>query len=219
VVITHKMELYNLKTPKNKTKPEKNKENHYVDNELFCEEMTKWKQTIKEAESIGDDKPPITDYMGECFLKIAERLSYRPNFINYPFREEMVGDGIENCLMYCSNFDPNKSKNPFSYFTQIIYYAFLRRIQREKKQEYIKYRCFEIMDEHGVIPDDFKYQLANSKGDSSKNPYADMFRLSETDIDNFTKKPRKKTKKKTKKKTNNLDEVLQDDIKSEDSTD
>ena len=200
-----------------KKKKESPDANHYVNNVEFFEEMKKWKVVVNEAKECGEKIPPVTDYIGECFLKIAERLSYRPNFINYPFREEMVGDGIENCLMYCSNFDPLKSKNPFSYFTQIIYYAFLRRIQREKKQEYIKYRCFEIMDEHGVMPEDFKEQLRNSRGDSSKNPYADMFRLSETDIDKFTKKPRKKTKKKT--KVNSLDEVLQDDIKSEDSTD
>ena len=199
-------------------KKKKTNEKHYVDNDEFFDAMSKWKITVLDAEEVGDKKPPVTDYIGECFLKIAERLSYRPNFINYPFREEMVGDGIENCLMYCSNFDPNKSSNPFSYFTQIIYYAFLRRIQREKKQEYIKYRCFEIMDDAGVLPEDWKTSVANMKGGSSKNPYADMFKLSDTDIDKFTKKT-KKTKKKRKTTTKNLDEVLQDDIKSEDSTD
>ena len=204
---------------KKKTKDNKTKDNHYIDNDDFFYAMSKWKITVLDAEEVGDKKPPVTDYIGECFLKIAERLSYRPNFINYPFREEMVGDGVENCLMYCSNFDPEKSKNPFSYFTQIIYYAFLRRIQREKKQEYIKYRCFEIMDDAGVLPEDWKTLVANMKGGSSKNPYADMFKLSETDIDNFSKKTKKKTKKKRKTTTNNLDEVLQDDIKSEDSTD
>ena len=208
----------NLK--KQTTKKNDNTDNHYVDNFEFFEEMKKWKIVVSESLEIGEPIPPVTDYIGECFLKIAERLSHRPNFINYPFREEMVGDGVENCLMYCSNFDPEKSKNPFSYFTQIIYYAFLRRIQREKKQEYIKYRCFEIMDEHGIVPEDFKEQLKNMKGTSSKNPYSNQVLLSETDIENFTKKPRKKkTKKKTKKKINTLDEVLQDDIKSEDSTD
>ena len=80
-----------------------------------------------------DSKPPVTNYIGECFLKIANGLSYRPNFINYTYRSEMVSDGIENCLQYIHNFDPEKSKNPFAYFTQIIYYAFLRRIQKEKE--------------------------------------------------------------------------------------
>jgi len=188
---------------------------HYVDNKLFFAEMKKWKKVVNELEECGETKPPVTDYIGECFLKIAEHLSYRPNFINYPYREEMVGDGIENCLMYASNFDPEKSTNPFSYFTQIIYYAFLRRIQKEKKQDYVKYKCFEIMDENGIIPNDFKERIQHVY-DSDKNPYAKMFRLSETDINNFT--PKKKKKKK-KTNTKNLDEVLQDDIKSEDSTD
>jgi len=83
-------------------------------------------------------KPPVTNYIGECFLKIANHLSYRPNFINYTFRDDMISDGIENCLQYLDNFNPEKSNNPFAYFTQIIYYAFVRRIQKEKKQVTIK---------------------------------------------------------------------------------
>ena len=106
---------------------------HYVNNKQFLEAITEWKEKVKDAESLGEEAPPVTDYIGECFLKIAQHLSFRPNFINYTFKEEMIGDGIENCLQYVNNFDPEKSKNPFSYFTQIIYYAFIRRIQKEKK--------------------------------------------------------------------------------------
>ena len=86
----------------------------------------------------------MTDYIGKCFLKIANHLSYRPNFINYTFRDDMISDGIENCLQYLDNFNPAKSNNPFAYFTQIIYYAFVRRIQKEKKQVTIKHKL--IMD-------------------------------------------------------------------------
>ena len=83
------------------------------------------------------------EYLGDCFWKIATHLSYKPNFVNYMFREDMICDGIENCLQYIDNFDPEKSKNPFAYFTQIIYYAFLRRIQKEKKQLEIKGKILE----------------------------------------------------------------------------
>ena len=100
--------------------------NHYIDNKEFYQAMIEWKKLVVEAEESDDGRPPVTEYIGKCFLDIAEHLSYRPNFINYPYKDEMVGDGIENCLMYAHNFDPEKSKNPFSYFTQIIYYAFLR---------------------------------------------------------------------------------------------
>ena len=82
------------------------KSSHYVDNEKFYQEMIEWKKVVKEAEDMGEPKPPVTEYIGTCFLEIAERLSHRPNFFNYPYREEMVGDGIENCLQYASNFDP-----------------------------------------------------------------------------------------------------------------
>ena len=116
---------------------------HYVNNADFLEAMKEWKVKCKEAEELGDPQPPVTNYIGECFLKIANHLSYRPNFINYTYRDEMISDGIENCLQYCGNFNPEKSKNPFAYFTQIIYYAFLRRIQKEKKQTHIKNKMIE----------------------------------------------------------------------------
>ena len=100
--------------------------------------MIEHRDKCEKAEKRGRKKPEVTNYIGECFLKIANHLSYRPNFINYTFRDDMISDGIENCLQYMNNFNPEKSKNPFAYFTQIIYYAFIRRIQKEKKQIQIK---------------------------------------------------------------------------------
>jgi len=119
------------------------KKQHYVDNERFLEVMSDYREKYLQAKDNDTELPIIPDYAGECFLKIAERLSHRPNFINYAFREEMVSDGIENSVMYASNFNPEKSTNPFAYFTQIIYFAFLRRIEKEKKQLYIKYKTME----------------------------------------------------------------------------
>ena len=116
----------------------KEKGTHYVNNKEFLAAMIEWKDRVAEAEKKGETPPPITNYIGECFLKIANHLSYRPNFINYTYRDEMIADGIENCLQYVKNFNPDKSKNPFAYFTQIIYYAFLRRIAKEKKQSHVK---------------------------------------------------------------------------------
>ena len=104
---------------------DKKKNAHYIDNAKFLEAMKEWKQSCEEAEEAGEERPQVTNYIGECFLKIANGLSYRPNFINYTYRSEMVSDGIENCLQYIHNFNPSKSNNPFAYFTQIIYYAFI----------------------------------------------------------------------------------------------
>jgi hypothetical protein len=126
------------------------KQKHYINNEDFLKALVDYKTACTEATKKKKDKPAIPNYIGECFMKIAEGLSHKPNFINYPHKDEMIGDGIENCLMYFENFDPAKSKNPFAYFTQIIYYAFLRRIQKEKKQLYVKYKAteqFGILDE------------------------------------------------------------------------
>ena len=140
----------------------KKKNAHYVDNAKFLEAMKEWKDQCKDAEASGDEKPRVSNYIGECFLKIANGLSYRPNFINYSYRQEMISDGIENCLQYVHNFDPDKSKNPFSYFTQIIYFAFIRRIQKEKKQAHIKNKMIEkrSYDTFTVMEgDDTPYQV------------------------------------------------------------
>jgi hypothetical protein len=127
---------------------------HYINNADFLKALTEYKEACKAAEAANLEEPPIPNYIGECWMKIADGLSHKPNFINYPHKEDMVGDGIENCLMYFRNFDPSKSKNPFAYFTQIIYYAFIRRITKEKKQLYVKYKSTEqlgILDEHDLL--------------------------------------------------------------------
>jgi hypothetical protein len=186
------------KSKKNKeslkvVKPAKAKEEHYIDNKQFLAEMVKWKKAIREAEDSGDDTPPVSDYIGTCFLKIAERLCSKSNFANYPYKEEMIGDGIENCLMYAHNFNPRKSKNPFSYFTQIIYYAFLRRIEREKKQAYVKLKMTEEMDD-GTVHKWFRENYFEKN--SPREALSELFQISERDIEKYEPKKRKKRSKK-----------------------
>ena len=124
-------------------KAKKQKGVHYVDNKEFLRAMIEFKEICNDAREKEIERPPVSNYIGECFLKIATHLSYKPNFINYTYREDMISDGIENCLQYVENFNPEKSKNPFAYFTQIIYYAFLRRIAKEKKQTHVKNKMIE----------------------------------------------------------------------------
>ena len=119
------------------------KKEHYVNNADFLAAIVKYKEKVKHAEENGLPKPRVNNYIGGWFLKIATHLSYRPNFINYMYKDDMVCDGIENCIQYIDNFDPAKSKNPFAYFTQIVYYAFLRRIAKEKRQMDIKDKILE----------------------------------------------------------------------------
>lgn len=117
--------------------------NHYVNNKTLLEEMIKYRTKVLESKENNTKKPAIPNYVGQCLMLIANRLSHKPNFYSYSYKEEMISDGIENCIMYIDNFDPEKSKNPFAYFTQIIHYAFIRRIQKEKKQQYIKIKNME----------------------------------------------------------------------------
>jgi hypothetical protein len=137
---------------------------HYVNNKEFLAALIKYREDIEIAKIQGKPKPRITNYLGECFLKIATHLSYKPNFVNYMFKDDMICDGIENCVQYIHNFNPEKSQNPFAYFTQIIHYAFLRRIQKEKKQLDIKTKIIERtgFDEVMMIDDNL---LSGSNSD------------------------------------------------------
>ena len=142
------------------TPPKKTR--NYINNEDFLKALTEYKAKVQLAKQSGAPEPAIPNYIGECFMKIAEGLSHKPNFINYTYRDEMIADGIENCLMYFANFDETKSKNPFAYFTQVIYFAFLRRIQKEKKQLYVKYKATEMV---GILDE---FEMLESEDGSTK---------------------------------------------------
>ena len=174
---------------------EKKKKEHYVNNKEFLQAMIVYKKLCKEAEESGDEKPLVTNYIGECFLKIANHLSYRPNFINYTFRDDMISDGIENCLQYLGNFNPEKSTNPFAYFTQIIYYAFIRRIQKEKKQTTIKNR---LIAEGNY--DDMSLQEGEDR--EFRNQFSDFLQRNSTQDVPIVKK------KQTRKRKGKLDNFL-----------
>lgn len=128
----------------------------YINNGDFLNALIAYKESCNNSSS----KPKIPEYIGECFLKIAENLAKRPNFYGYSFKDEMVLDAIENMLLYCHNFDPEKSKNPFAYFTQISWFAFVRRIAKEKKQQYIKYKATESF---GVLDEAELMELGNGE--------------------------------------------------------
>ena len=125
--------------------------NHYIDNKKFLQALIDYKVEVKAAEQNSEERPQVPEYIGDCFIKIANHLAYKNNFINYSFREDMILDAIENCLTYMDNFDPAKSSNPFAYFTQITYYAFVRRIQKEKKHLHTKYRYIVSLDVDNII--------------------------------------------------------------------
>ena len=139
-----------------KTMAKRKRSEHYVNNKEFLAALIRYQEDIEIARLQDKTKPVIPRYIGECFLKIANHLSFKPNFVNYMFKEDMISDGIENCVQYIHNFDPEKSRNPFAYFTQIIHYAFLRRIQREKRQLEIKNKIIEKSGYNEVFDDSNK---------------------------------------------------------------
>ena len=173
------------------------KKKRYIDNKQFYQAMVEYRKSVDDAVRNSLDKPPVSDYIGKCFRDIAEGLSYRPNFINYTYKDEMILDAIENCIAYCSNFDPVKSKNPFSYFTQIVYYAFVRRIEKEKKHNYVKHKLTANLLERMSLEDsDNKDFIMNLTEYMKEN----------TVIDAFEEKMREK---KASKKSTNLEKFME----------
>jgi len=168
---------------------------HYVDNAKFLKAMIEYKKEYIKAKEENADLPMISEYLGSVFLKIAQRLSFRPNFINYAFKNDMISDGIENCLHYIHNFNPERSNNPFAYFTQIIFYAFIRRIQKEKKQLYIKYKS---MQNYEIAPEYMDYKNSTNNSVSLSDYGNSDFKVMVDDfVDTFEKSKKKTAVKKT----------------------
>lgn len=158
---------------------------HYVDNKKFYEALVDYREKVIEAEQTGKIKPQISNYLGDCFIKIATHLSYKANFINYSFKDDMISDGIENCLAAADKFDPAKSANPFAYYTQIVYFAFIRRIQKEKKQQATKYKIIENLDIEDILNNETDLEFSNQFLDYMKK------QLDQVDIEKrIIKKPK-----------------------------
>jgi DNA-directed RNA polymerase specialized sigma subunit len=182
---------------------------HYVNNAEMLESIKLYKAKLKEARENGTEEPRIPEYLGECVLKIATRLSHKHNFINYSYRDDMILDGIENCIQCMNSFDPEKSSNPFSYFTQVIYFAFLRRIAKEKKQSYIKGKLIQ-----DLAFETFELQDHDDDGDF-RNAYAAFMQQNSTFDDSFIKSKEKKVKKKDEQSLENFFEEPTEEPKDE----
>lgn len=164
----------------------------YVDNKKLYAEMVEYRKNLLENNANKLPRPKISEYIGECIYLIANRLATKPNFAGYTYKDDMIGDGIENCIMYLHNFDPAKSSNPFAYFTQIIYFAFLRRINKEKKQTYIKHKNFEASVLSQMLDSDIEdvaeYQNLLLTTDERINDLINKFESEKTEIKKVKKK-------------------------------
>lgn len=130
-----------------------------MDNQVFFGLMCEWIKKVKDAQNVDDPLPRLSDEIGRIFLLIAERYAMKPSFACLPYKDEMIGDAVENCCQAAKNFDPNKSNKPFAYFTQVISFAFLRRIEKENKQQYIKYKSIDHAAVDSRTPDWLKKQI------------------------------------------------------------
>ena len=169
----------------------KKQKEHYVDNKKFLQAIIDYQKAIVEAEAQDKEVPRVPTYIAECLMNIAEHISHRPNFVNYTYREDMIYDGVENSLRYMHNFDPEKSNNPFGYFTKIIWFAFLRRIEKENKQQYTKYKLIQQMNVTLVTSDKQDHDVVrHAFGDSSiYNDYSED--VINKFIDDFEEKHKK----------------------------
>jgi DNA-directed RNA polymerase specialized sigma24 family protein len=172
---------------------------HYVDNKEFLEAITEYREKVLAAKESGEEKPRVPEYLGECMVKIANHLAYKSNFVNYTFRDEMILDGIENCITYIDNFDPAKSKNPFAYFTQITYYAFIRRIQKEKRQMDTKKKYIGSLDIQELM-------TADSDGNDGSSEYLEYIRKAVDDAAQLEEKHADQKAKLKKRRPKYLDD-------------
>ena len=187
---------------------------HYVNNADFSSAVVEYVKEVRKAKAKKEQLPIVTDYIAECFLKIAEGLSHKSNFIRYTYREEMVMDAVENCLKAIENYNLETATrtgkpNAFAYFTQITWYAFLRRIAKEKKQQDIK---LKYLTSSGLET------FVEVEGDTLANTVAQQFvdflkdridKVKATDdaVKEFVKK--EKRKKREQKADSDLSEFLQ----------
>lgn len=176
---------------------------HYVNNKEFYFEM---KQYIEKKRNNPETRVPNS--IGSKIIKICTRLAFRPNFINYTYKEEMIGDAIENCIAYIDNFNPDKSNNPFSYFTQIAYFAYLRRIEKEKKGTKIKAKFVQnLPDMHEL----FDHVLMDSQGhDDMQDVYNQMTETIQKYYQHDLSEPKKEEKEKKPRKKKEIDSPLDD---------
>lgn len=191
-----KKEVKNIKKAKKRKRQTKDSV-HYVNNVDFTTAIIEYVSQYKLAESKGVQVPQMSNYLGECILKIATRLSYKSNFINYTYREEMISDALENCVNYLTNFNSEKSTNGFAYVTQICYYAFIRRIEKEKKQQRLK---FKLLQQAGIVGLYDLYAQKDSMPDGDPNKaIVDNIQLTQLDVEKMAKEEAEKAKKKKKK--------------------
>lgn len=178
---------------------------HYVNNKDFSQAVVDYVKTVREAKKNEQPIPVVTDYIAQCFLKIAEGLSHKANFIRYTYREEMVMDAVENCLKAINNYKietKTRTGNPnaFAYFTQICYYAFVRRITKEKKQQDIKFKFIEqagIEDLISMLDDDNDAQM-NSESRAFVDQLRDRIdkvRTVDVAVKEFSQEEKEKEKK------------------------
>ena len=189
---------------------------HYVNNAEFSQSVVDYVTTVNEAKESKIEIPKVPDYVAQCFLRIAEGLSHKSNFIRYTYREEMVMDAVENCLKAINNYDiaaatRTGKPNAFAYFTQITWYAFLRRIAKEKKQQEIKMKYIAnsgaedfMIDENG---DATSGLVAGAFVDTLKTRI-DKIRYVDSEIKEYAK-VEKKRKKRTVHADSDLSEFLE----------
>lgn len=178
--------------------------NYYVDNEKLHEAMTEYHHLYQESLRNGTEKPRASNYIGECIWMIANKLAYSANYRNYSYREEMISDAIENVVQYAlHNYDPEKTQNPFSYFTTIINYAFIRRIEEEKKQQYIKHKNIQNLMTEVEMQMEMSSGSRSTSIQSSKdntNPAQSVFADPHNIIESFETMMRKKAERKAARK-------------------
>jgi len=187
---------------------------HYVNNADFSQAVVDYVTTVREAKENDLPRPVVTDYIARCFLKISEGLSHKANFVRYTYREEMVMDAVENCLKAIENYNIDKATrtgkpNAFAYFTQIAWYAFLRRIEKEKKQQDIKLKYLSESGLELMVAEEIDNDQASRQTQAFVDELReriDLVKDNDKDVKDYSKKVKKK---RTRHADSDLSEFMQ----------
>ena len=185
------MQIISSNKKKRTNKPKSVRETHYVDNKEFLKAFIEFHAERKKAKEEGQPEPRVPNYIGSCFMKIAEKYSHHPSFINYPYREEMVSDATENCVMYAHDFDPNRGSNPFAYFSQVAWNAFIRRINKENKNKYITYKSHQMQSLYSGLSDG-EFSSTGEDGSSSTHKPQELYENISSYIDDYERRVKEK---------------------------
>lgn len=162
---------------------------HYVNNKEMYEHCKVYHAACQEALAQGKEYPQIPEPIAAAILQIATRMMNNYNFINYTYKDEMAADGVLKCIVKAHRFDPNKSDNPFAFFSQIVWNEAVERIKKERHQTSVKARFIR-----NKMSDEFISHAGDIEDPDASNAFVEFLRDNDVLVDYYEVQREEKAK-------------------------